>query len=67
MSSSFYEEEEKMKKKSSLKELLQNKKANIVPYKVNTDTKNSIVKKSAKDYDFCSSSKENRNFYGKFF
>ena len=69
ISSSFHDDDEKMKKKSSLKELLRNKKTNVTGYKsVNENiTKNSITKKTIKDYDFCSSIKENKNIYGKFF
>ena len=64
--SSFYEEDERLKKKSSLKEILKNKKT-LVGYKAIPESKTVIVKKSMKDYDYCSSSKENRNFYGKFY
>lgn len=66
MISQHFEEEEKLKKKSSLKEMLKNKKS-LLTYKTSLgDNKNSILKKSAKDYDFCSSTKENKNVYGKF-
>lgn len=60
------EEEEKLKKKNSLKEMLKNKKS-LLSYKTSLgDNKNSILKKSTKDYEFCSSTKENKNIYGKF-
>lgn len=46
--------------------MLKNKKS-LLSYKTSLgDNKNSIIKKSAKDYDFCSSTKENKNIYSKF-
>jgi len=39
----------------------------MMAYKSITDSKPSIVKKTFKEYDYCTSTKENRNnIYGKF-
>ena len=54
-----------MKKKNSLKDILKNKKP-LVAYKASTECKSTVVKKSLKDYEYCPSTKENRNTYGKF-
>ena len=65
--SSYHEEDERMKKKSSLKEMLKNKKS-LLSYKgtpMTTEPKNSLMKKVGKDYDYCASAKENKNFFSK--
>lgn len=47
--------------------MLKNKKS-LISYKgtpLASEPKNSLMKKVGKDYDYCASVKENRNFYGR--